>query len=73
MPSETSEKRAKNCILSGPLHNYSWDLVVHVCGEVDNIKLGKKLIPNWRHKFVPKQTIFTVKKKKHGTAVGVVS
>ena len=30
-------------------------------GEVDNIKLGKTLFPNWRH-IVPKQIRFAVKK-----------
>ena len=47
MLSETSEKRAKKCILNG-ISSYSSDLNVHVYGEVDNIKLGKTLFSNWR-------------------------
>ena len=42
-------------------------------GKVDKIKLGKTLLPNWRHSFVPKQIIILDwKKKKHGTAVGII-
>ena len=43
-------------------------------GDVNKIKLGKTLFPNWRHILVLKQIIiFTVKAIPiHGTGVGII-
>ena len=40
-------------------------------GEVDKIKLGKTLFPNWRHIFMETNNIYCIK-KPHGTAVGII-
>ena len=42
-----SETRAKYCILNGTLQLVILRILIY--GEVDEIKLGKTLFPNWRH------------------------
>ena len=41
-------------------------------GEVDKIKLGKTLFPNWRNILSQNKYYFYCKKNPQGTAVGII-